>query len=75
MLTSLNIATDGLLDRGNNPALAIATRGLLATIIIIVAAKSKYHLVGEDFDLQAALKEDKELMEILTIILQTGLFD
>ena len=29
MLTSLNIATDGLLDGGSKPALAIATNGLI----------------------------------------------
>jgi hypothetical protein len=36
MMDSLNMATDGLLDRGDKPALAIASRGLLRTTIIII---------------------------------------
>jgi len=74
MLTSLNIATDGLLDRGSKLTLSIATRGLIVILVAIGKSKGrKYQILYEATELEMALKDDNDFMEIITMIIEAEL--
>ena len=69
MLVSLSIATDGLLEQGSKPALAIATRGLI--LFLEVSGGDASSWTGEDL----ILKDDQEVLELIIIITQSGVLD
>jgi len=77
MLTSLNIATDGLLDRGSKPSLSIAARGLIRTAeaAIEVVKQGGSFFKGEALKYAKIIKEDKEILDTIIQSFISGIFD
>ena len=88
MLSSLNVATDGLLKQGNLKTLNIAIEGLLRTVVVeppfeAVLPVRTYgtgahpHRIDKDYKPKKLkeLLEDDELMELAADIIMSGILE
>jgi len=52
--------------------------GTIITIVVTgpsSAARQKYRIVYEDMDLEVAIRDDKDFLELLIIMAEAGIFD
>ncbi len=76
MINPLSVATHGLIGLGQYPALEIAVRGYLYVAIVIIVDKGTqpagavFPSIFYERDIR---KDDQELMELIIIIIKTGM--
>ncbi|MBW2032036.1 MAG: hypothetical protein JRI94_00365 [Deltaproteobacteria bacterium] len=47
----------------------------LIAAIIVVSGQRKYQFMSDDLEMQAALKDDKDFLELIIIMAEAGIFD
>ena len=69
-LVSIGIASDGLLDRGNYPALHIGSRGLIR-----ISADIETSGGGARIEFVGVRRDDEEVFEIAAIAVKLGILE
>lgn len=83
MIDPLLVATDGYLSFSGSTTLSIATRGYLGAGEVIEEPAAEYHgggMRGDAWDLEKfeddlLIREDEELLEIIIMVLTSGVID
>jgi len=64
---------------GSMPWLSFPVYGRVGIYVVVVgpssAARRKYRIAYEDIEIELALKDDKDFLELLIMMAEAGLFD